>query len=202
MKTCLAVILLLVLTVAGAIPARAADDAASPRAVVKQAVDGVLALLRDPAYQSPSAKAGLDGKILTIVEAHFDFRAFTVRTLGRNWQSFSPAQQEEATKLYTTLLENTYLDRVRQYSGEEVTYGEALKLDDTKSEVRTTLVTKTGPIALNYRLYLKGGTWMVYDVIVENVSLVNNYRSQFAEILNNGKPEDLLRSLREKVAAR
>lgn len=196
MKSIVAAALLLAVLASSALAATG-----TPTQTVKTAVDQILVLLRDPTYKGSGKKSSQGEKIIAIVEGVFDFRAFSVRTLGKNWKEFSPAQQDEFVKLYTELLEDTYLERVQQYSDEDVVFTEEVKLDDTKSEVRTNIIAKTGPIPLFYRLYSKDGAWKVYDVLVENVSLVNNYRSQFDDILKNGKAEDLLKRLRDKTAS-
>jgi phospholipid transport system substrate-binding protein len=113
--------------------------------------------------------------------------------VGPRWSSFTPEQRQSFIEAFASLLKATYLDRVDEYSGEKVAYlGEQVSAKGDRVEVRTTLTMKDNKVVpLNYRMLPKDGAWVVYDVIIENISLVMNYRTQFQELLLKGSPEDL-----------
>lgn len=169
--------------------------------LVETKVNEILEILRDPAYASAAKKDEQSDKIFVIVGEIFDYRIFSMRTLGQNWRKLTPAQQNEFVQLYSELLRKTYMERVQSYSNETVRFDSEVQLDPTKSEVRTAILTSSGEIPLFYRLYNKDGTWRVYDVLVEGISLVKNYRSQFNDIIRKGSAEELLQKLRDKVVS-
>ncbi|MEI9479842.1 MAG: ABC transporter substrate-binding protein [Deltaproteobacteria bacterium] len=183
-------IFLMILTIVP-IPVRAE----SPRETIQRQVNRVLDVLRN----SAEAKAVKEKKILSIVDEFFDYTELSKRTLANHWKSFSPEQQKEFTTLFGKLLGNVYMDRIMQYTNEKVVFGKETKLTDNTVEVQSEIVTQTKSIPLNYRMISQKGDGKVYDVVVEGISLVMNYRSQFREILANKPPEDLLKMLREKV---
>ena len=111
----------------------------------------------------------------------------------------SPEQQKEFVELYRKLLEKVYMDRILTYSGEKIEYVRESSLSENKSEVQTRIVTANKEIPIDYRLYNRDGTWKVYDVVIEGVSLVSNYRTQFESILAEKTPGDLIKLMREKV---
>ena len=102
--------------------------------------------------------------------------------------------------MYRSILEETYVERITTYSDERISFVKEVPLSDTTAEVQTSVLAKGGEVAINYRLIRKDGEWRVYDVVVEGVSLIANYRSQFREILSGGSPQALLNSLEQKVA--
>ena len=184
---------LAVLLVLAAAPAHAGE----PSDMVKSSVDEILDVLR--ASEGKLGQAGKE-KIFTVVDRTFDMRLFGRRTLGRRWNVLSESQQDEFVNLYAQLLKNTYVERVEAYSDEQVHMNEEVDLGRNKFEVRTTVTGSGVNVPIFYRLYKSGQGWRVYDVLVEGVSLVNNYRTQFTQILSKGTPEDLLNQLRQKVS--
>jgi len=129
----------------------------------------------------------------------FDFTELSKRTLAQNWSKLSPEQQKEFISLYKSLLEDTYSDKIMMYTDEKIVFTKEIPLTEKTTEVQSTVIRKTEEIPIYYRVILKDGVWMVYDVVIEGVSLINNYRSQFREILVNKPPESLLETLRKKV---
>jgi phospholipid transport system substrate-binding protein len=136
-----------------------------------------------------------------VAEKFIDKKRFAQITLGRDWRKLDPAQQEEFTQLYADLVEKTYIDRIREYTDEKVLITGETRPDGNKAEVSTIVVSKGKEIPVVYRMYNDGGRWRTYDVLVEGVSFVMNYRSQFNDILAKGSPESLLRQLRQKVSS-
>jgi|MudIll2142460700_1097286.scaffolds.fasta_scaffold14910_3 phospholipid transport system substrate-binding protein len=170
-----------------------------PLETVKGNADKVVDVLRDPSLKAESAKKLKKDKIRAIAEKMFDFTELSKRTLAQNWSKFTPEQQKEFISLYTSLLEDTYADKIMMYTDEKILFTKEIPLTEKTAEVQSTVIRKTDEIPINYRVILKDGVWMVYDVVVEGVSLINNYRSQFREILVNKPPESLLETLRKKV---
>ncbi|HUL21674.1 MAG TPA: ABC transporter substrate-binding protein [Thermodesulfobacteriota bacterium] len=173
--------------------------AATPRETIESQVDRALEVLRDPALKAESAKAAKEKKIWAILDGVFDYTELSKRTLAQNWKRFSPDQQAEFTRLFGKLLGTVYMDRIIAYKDEKVVFGKVTNLSDKTAEVQSEVVRSSKPIPIHYRMILESGEWRVYDVVVEGVSLVQNYRSQFREILMNKTPEDLLKTLREKT---
>jgi phospholipid transport system substrate-binding protein len=169
--------------------------ATSALETIQSQVNKVLEVLRNPAEN----KATKEKKILAIADLMFDPVEMSKRTLTNHWRSFSSDQQKEFTSLFGKLLSGVYMDKIIQYTDEKVTFGKETKLSEDSVEVQSEIVTKTNTIPMLYRMIQKKGEWKVYDVSVEGISLVMNYRSQFREILSKKPPQDLLEILKEKV---
>jgi len=173
--------------------------AGAPLDSVKGNVNKVLDVLRDPALKGESGKKTKRQKIRSISDKMFDYSELSRRTLGVDWKKLNPAQQNEFTDLYKSLLEDAYADKIINYTDEKVAFSKENQLSEKTFEVQTTILTKKADIPIYYRVIQKDGQWKVYDVVVEGVSLINNYRNQFREILMNKSPEVLLDTLRKKV---
>ncbi|MEN6421998.1 MAG: ABC transporter substrate-binding protein, partial [Smithella sp.] len=122
-------------------------------------------------------------------------------TLARNWNNFNPAQRAEFVKLFEQILEKAYIDKILDYSNEKVNFYQENMLSGNQAEIQSKIITSSKEIPIFYRMILKDGKWKVYDVVVENVSLVQNYRTQFSDILAKNTPDQLLEILRKKVKA-
>ena len=170
-----------------------------PLETVKGHVDKVLDVLRDPSLKAESAKKVKKDKIRAISEKMFDFTELSKRTLAANWSKFSPEQQTEFIELYTSLLEDAYANKIMAYTDEKIAFGKEVALTEKTVEVQSTILRNNGDIPIDYRVIMKDGSWRVYDVVIEGVSIINNFRSQFREILANKPPESLLVTLRKKV---
>lgn len=170
-----------------------------PLNTVEEHVDKVLTVLRDPALKGDTAKKAKKEKIRAISEKMFDFTELSRRTLGTNWKNFNPDQQKEFIELYRDILEDAYMDRITSYTDEKVVFQKEIMLSEDTAEVQSNIITKKAETPIYYRVILKDGEWRVYDVVIEGVSLIKNYRTQFREILANKSPEELLKILRKKV---
>ena len=170
-----------------------------PFDTVKGHVNEVLRVLRDPALQGEANKEAKQEKVEAIADEMFDYVALSRLTLGRNWRKFNSDQKKEFIQLYRSILEKAYMDRILSYTNEKVTFGKETMLSEKKAEVQTHIITKSVEIPIFYRVYLKDGKWKVYDVIIEGISLVKNYRTQFRDILANNPPEEVLEILRKKT---
>ncbi|HPL96800.1 MAG TPA: ABC transporter substrate-binding protein [Smithellaceae bacterium] len=173
--------------------------AGEPTAAVEASVNRVLDVLKDPKLKGPDAKNIKTEKLRVIYKSMFDEMEFSRRTLTRNWKNFTPAERREFVDLFEQVLEKSYLDKILDYSDEKIVFYKETMIDKDKAEVQSKIITSSNEIPIDYRIILKDGKWKVYDVVVENVSLVQNYRTQFNEILADGTPEDLLKILRKKV---
>lgn len=188
--------------VAGAALAAAAltAEAATPREAVETQVNRVLTALADPAFKGEAREVKI-AKIRSIVNEIFDYTELSKRTLGREWSRFNPGQQSEFVKLFSDLLEKTYADRLLAYSDEKVVFEKETILREGLAEVTSNVMTADGKkIPLDYRLLDTGKGWKVYDVVIEGVSMVKNYRDQFRDILARQSPEEVLKILRERAA--
>ncbi len=163
-------------------------------------VDKVLVVLRDPAYKSEGAKQVQRQKLSELSDSVFDWVELSRRTLAMNWNKLDVNQRGEFVMLYKQLLEKTYMDRIQDYKDEKVEITAENKLDDNQVEVQTLVRAPDKNIPINYRLINRTGQWRIYDVIVEGVSLVQNYRTQFNNILSSKAPDAMLDDLRQKVS--
>jgi phospholipid transport system substrate-binding protein len=170
-----------------------------PLDTIKEHVNSVLDVLRNPALQGEANKEAKEQKIESIANQMFDYVALSRLTLGRSWRDFNKEQQKEFVSLYRTILKKAYMDKILTYTDEKVVFDKEMMLAENKAEVQTRIITKSADIPISYRMYLKDGQWRVYDVIVEGISLVQNYRTQFREILANNPPEEVLKILRQKT---
>jgi phospholipid transport system substrate-binding protein len=170
-----------------------------PLDTVQANVNKVLDVLRDPKLKSESAKEIKKEKLRIIYKNMFDELEFSRRTLGRNWSKLNPAQQKEFIGLFEQVLEKSYIDKILAYSNEKIEFFKESMLSEDQAEIQTRVITSSKEIPMSYRLIKKDNTWKVYDVVVENISLVQNYRTQFNDILNKNTPEQLLEILRKKV---
>ncbi len=174
-------------------------SAGVPMNTVEATVNRVLDVLRDPKLKSPSAKEIKKDKLRVIYKDMFDEMEFSRRTLTRNWNKFSPDQRVEFVNLFEKVLEKSYIDKILDYSNEKVIFYKENVLAENQAEIQSKIITSSKEIPIFYRMILKDGKWKVYDVVVENVSLVQNYRTQFNDILSKNTPEQLLEILRKKV---
>lgn len=170
-----------------------------PMTTAENAVNRVLDVLRDPKLKSPAAKEIKKEKLRVIYKDMFDEIEFSRRTLARNWNKFSPAQRAEFVQLFEQILEKSYIDKILDYKNEKIDFYKENMISENQAEIQTKVVMSSKEIPIFYRMILKNGKWKAYDVVVENVSLVQNYRTQFNDILSENTPAQLLEILRKKV---
>ena len=179
----------------GAFPVRAG----APLKTVETHVHKVLAVLEDVSLQREAGEKAKKDKLWSIADAMFDYVELSRRTLGQHWGELNPAQREEFARLFSRHLGNVYMDRILTYQGEKIVFYRESMLTEQRAEVRSRVHSDSKEIPVHYRMVVKEGTWKVYDVIVEGVSLIRNYRSQFNKILQTKPPEILLDILRKKL---
>ncbi len=174
--------------------------AGAPLDTVQLNVNKGLEVLRDPKLKAESAMEVKKEKLRLIYNHLFDDVELGKRTLSRNWNSMNTDQRQEFVKLFRQILEKAYVDKILSYSNEKIVFDKETMLSETQAEIQTRVITSANKeIPIYYRAILKDGSWKVYDVVIENVSLVLNYRTQFNEILAKNPPEHLLETLRQKV---
>ncbi|MGB8682904.1 MAG: ABC transporter substrate-binding protein [Candidatus Binatus sp.] len=172
-----------------------ADD---PMSVVQGTVNQALAVLRDT--QTPLAQR--QDKLRQIVSGTFDFTEMAKSALGYHWKQITPAQQQEFTAAFVAFIEDSYLSKINEYNGQQVNFLRATNDGAQYSEVNTDITQPKGePIHVNYRLLQEGGTWKIYDVTVDAISIIANYRNQFNRVMNNSGYETLISDLKSKQAA-
>ena len=170
-----------------------------PLDTMKARINQVLAVLRDPALQGEADKETKKKRLRSIFDGTFDYNELSKITLSRNWDKLTADQQKEFQELYRALLDKVYMDTLLSYTDQEVVFGRERPLGENRVEIETKLVARSKEIPINFRVISKSGGWWVYDIVIENISLVSNYRSQFSRILSKESPEDMLASLRKQT---
>jgi phospholipid transport system substrate-binding protein len=189
-------ILLLFLILLLPAPAVSQDN---PTSYIRANVDRVLSILTSPEYEAETNKTEQLRQIEVVVDNFFDAEELSKRSLGQYWKIFTPEQKQEFQPLFLKLIKQVYLKKSVTYNGEVVNYNQEIIKSDTLAEVHTTVTSPSLNIPIIYYMIRKDVSWKVYDVSVENVSLIKNYRSQFRSILQNNSPEKLIATLREKT---
>ena len=173
---------------------------ASPTEQVRQVVDQVVRIVADPELKKPQKERQRRQALKSAIGSIFDFAEMAQRSLATHWKERTPAERQEFVSLFETLLENSYAGKIESYHDEQIVYlKESVtgEYAEVKSKVKA---AKGDDYSLDYRLMQKGGKWRVYDVVIEGVSLVSNYRGQFNRIVNNQGYPELLKKLRSKSA--
>ena len=176
-------------------PARAAE---TPTDAVRTTVNEAISVLQDQGLKNPDRAAERINRLKSIADSRFDYGEMAKRALGAHWTKMSESEQKEFVDLFTKLLTAAYADQVGLYSGEQVKYLEERLEGDDYAEVRSKMIGKT-TIPLDYRLLKKDGEWRAYDVVIDGVSLVKNYRGQFTSVMRSSSYDHLVQTLREKV---
>jgi phospholipid transport system substrate-binding protein len=189
-----ALLLALVLSAVTASPAAAGV----PSDQLKAQIDRVLKTLDDPELKKEGKARDRRAAVRKIANDIFDFGETARRSLGRHWQPRTPAERDEFVELFADLLERSYISKVELYGGEKIQYlGDTIEADQAK--VQTKLLTKGGnEIPIEYRMHRKGDRWLVYDVVIEGVSLIANYRTQFNKIIQTASYQELVKKMKAK----
>jgi phospholipid transport system substrate-binding protein len=171
-----------------------AASAMSPLEQVRTAVDQVIEVLRQNELQGEARRRVLSD----LVRSRFDFVIMSQRTLGQHWKKASAEEQAEFVSLFSDLLEASYIGRLEAYSGETVSYNSE-KIDGNRAVVATVVHSSNTDIPIDYRMVRKGSDWFVYDVLVEDISLIKNYRSSYGEIVRKEGYAGLFERMRKKI---
>ena len=179
----------------GSLAAAPSALADGPMTMIRNSTDQVIQILKDPVL-----KENLDlreKRLWDTISTHFDFEEMARRSLGLHWRDRTPQEQGEFVDLFSHLLHKSYVGRIAQYTDETVAYvGE--DVSGPRAEVRTVLSRKGAEISIEYRLLQKSSNWVIYDVVIEGVSLVNNYRNQFNRIVVSSGYKELVKRMRTK----
>ena len=167
---------------------------ATPTLRVKDSVDRVIEVLKD---QSLDRETQWD-KIGVVIDDSFDFRSMSQSVLATNWEKASPEERERFIEYFSQYLEDTYRTKIESYSNQQVLYRKET-INGKRAEVETAIVSDTTEIPVNYKLKNNDGEWYAYDVVIEGVSLVNNYRSTFSTIVKNEGMDGLLNDIQRRI---
>ncbi len=174
-----------------------AHAATDPMTVVKTVVDQAIEVLKDRQTPLPQRQQ----KLRELVDNNFDFRAMARSALGYHWRNITPEQRTEFTKAFTAFVQDSYLSRMQDYSGQRVDIIDSRNQGDGYAEVMSKIVQNgKQPVPVNYLLHLENGKWLIYDVTVDNISIIANYRNQFNRVVNNQGFDKLLQDLKNKQA--
>ena len=167
---------------------------------IRSTVDQALLVLKDPRLRPPEKTQERRAQLKQVLFPRFDFTEMAKRALGANWRQRTAQEQEEFVQLFTELLERSYADIIETYTDQKIVYvGETQ--DGGYADVASKILTSNGvQYSLNYKAHLVNGEWRVYDVVAENISVVNNFRSQFDRVIARSSYQELVRRLRDKAA--
>jgi phospholipid transport system substrate-binding protein len=173
--------------------------APSPMAQIERSINAVLRVLREPVSAAAGSSAGRRAAVIAIADDIFDWTEMTRRSLARHWSALDARQRAEFVGLFRELLAHSYMSRLEEYSGEPIRYVSE-RIDGDYASVRTTITTTRGTVVpVVYRMLRSAGGWRIYDVRIEGVSLVSNYRTQFNSIIQTSSYAELVARLRDKV---
>jgi phospholipid transport system substrate-binding protein len=165
---------------------------------LKDAIDRVLKTLDEPSLKGEGNVADRRKAVRKVATEIFDFPEMARRSLARHWQGLGAPERQEFVGLFTDLLEQSYISRIETYGGERITYG-AERVDGDTATVGTKIITKNGTeVPVDYRMLKRGDRWRVFDVNIEGVSLINNYRTQFNKIIQTSSYAELIKRMKAK----
>jgi phospholipid transport system substrate-binding protein len=192
-RTVLAILMtLLAVGPAGALELKPIDALRGP-------LDEALKILQDPRYRVGTEKEAQKEKLWVLIRKVFDFEGITVLAVGQNWKRFSPEQKQVFTDLFTTRLGNSYLTRIQgEFKNEKVEFLSQELLSPAKARVKTKIIREVDSIPVDYSVRTIDGAWRIYDVVIDGVSLVANYRTQFNDILSKDTPDVLIERVRSQ----
>ena len=166
---------------------------------MRTTISQALGVLQDQELKKPERTDERVTRLKKIADARFDYGEMAKRSLGGQWDKLAERERQEFVALFTEFLTATYVDKIHSYSGEEVTFLNE-RLEGDHAEVKSIMVGKKTEIPMDYRLMKKGDDWKAYDVVIDGISLIQNYRGQFTAILRSSSYEHLVQILREKIA--
>ncbi len=170
----------------------------SPTEVVRGTVGEVIRILEDPQLKDPAKRLPRRRMLEEVIAARFDYAEMSKRSLAAHWTPLTDAERGEFVELFKSFLSDRYAEKIEGYGGQQVSYLSE-RIEGTFAEVRTELRSSKVAIPMDYRLFLNAGRWHAYDIIVDGVSLVKNYRSQFEKIIRADSYQELLKRLRERT---
>jgi len=189
----------LILIILFLVPYPLISFAGEPTDSIKGVTDRLVAIVSDASLKAPELKSKREQMIIDAVDAIFSWEEFSKRALARNWTKRTPEEKREFISLFRQLIADTYMGKTYQYSGESITYLDEKIKGDYGTVISVFNTSKGTRIPVEYHMIKKGASWMVYDLHIEGVSLVGNYRSQFDSIISRSSYDILVQSLRQKL---
>lgn len=171
----------------------------SPTEAMRTTVGQALGVLQDQELKKPERTDERVTRLKKIADARFDYGEMAKRSLGGQWDKIDESERHEFVDLFTEFLTATYVEKMHSYSDEEVIFLNE-RLEGNYAEVKSIMVGKKTEIPMDYRLMMKGDDWKAYDIVIDGISLVQNYRGQFTAIFRSSSHEQLVQVLREKIA--
>ena len=170
----------------------------SPTEAVRSTLTKVFRILKDESLKDPVKRIPRRHMLEEVIASHFDYEEMSKRALAANWVPLTAGEQTEFVELFKSFLSDHYAEKIESYSGEHVFYLSE-RIQENYAEVRTELRSSKVVVPMDYRLHMRDGTWHAYDLVVDGVSLVKNYRSQFEKIIRSDSYQELVRRLRERT---
>jgi phospholipid transport system substrate-binding protein len=175
------------------------QGAETPMEAVRETLTQVLRILEDPSLKNPAKQAQRRHMLEEIAAGRFDYAEMSKRVLGSYWKPLTETQRKEFVEVYKGFLSDRYAGKIEDYSGRKQDVGYLTeRIEGSYAEVRTELRSDKTTLPMDYRLLVKDGRWSAYDIIIDGVSLVSNYRSQFQKIIRESSFEELVNKLRER----
>jgi phospholipid transport system substrate-binding protein len=188
------------IVLAGMLFLAGAGQSGEPTEKIRFALDKGIKVLDDSELKAEDRRKELVERLKGIVYPLFDFEEMARRSLGTHWRKQTSEEREEFVRLFTGFLQASYADKVGLYDGQKVTFGREV-VEGDYARVDSTVMSKNGTeYSVVYRLHRPAGSWKIYDVVVENISLINNYRSQFNRVIVNDSYAELIKRLKEKTS--
>ena len=169
-----------------------------PTEVVRSTLTNIFRILEDESLKDPAKLIPRRHMLEEVIASHFDYEDMSKRALSAYWVPLTSGERAEFVELFKSFLSDRYAEKIESYSGEQVLYLSE-RTEGNYAEVRTKLRSSKVEIPMDYRLHMKDGTWHAYDLVVDGVSLVKNYRSQFEKIIRSSSYQELVRRLRERT---
>ncbi len=198
MRTGLAPLLVLFFVILLYTPAAAATKAPDPTEQLRPFIDKIVNILNDPGLHGDAKCAERRAQVMRAARERFDFFEMSKRVLGSQWRKLSKEEKQRFVDLFTTLLEHAYIGKIEDYAKQRVVFKDQ-RIKKKRAQVNTVLIGEEVVIPVTYIMILKDQEWMVYDIVLEGVSLVRNYMEQFKEILRKDGYATLLQQLKDKV---
>ncbi len=173
---------------------------ANPKVAVQSTIDAVLETLKDTTLSLPTNKEKRRNKIKELIRERFDYEEMAKRSLARHWRERTPQEKDEFVSIFRDLLEASYITKIESYTNEKVMYDKEILNEDGKTGiVNTTIVTSNVNIPIDYKVISKDNTWWVYDVVIEGVSFISTYRSQYNKIITGESYASLIQKMKDKL---
>lgn len=180
------------------VPSYGAFAAENPKDGIQTTVDSIINTLKDKSLSGK--KKERRSKIQTLLKSRFDFEEMAKRTLGRHWEKRTPAEKKEFVSIFSDLLISSYIGKIEDYTDEKINYDKGkIDSDGNYATVDTTIVTKNVNIPIQYKVMLKDAKWWVYDVVIEGVSMVSTYRTQYNKIIVSESYGELIKKMNSKL---